>query len=137
MLVSSLEPVATQSVHTKYRIVHTPIPVPESVEFLQRLRQVETRSMQAMPPIVWEQAQGFLVRDPYGNQWIDFTSGIVAANAGHAHPAVMKAIADQACRGLAFSYAFPTRIRERALSAVVGIAPPGMSKAILFSSGTE
>ena len=48
--------------------------------------------MAAMPPVVWDEAEGFLVRDPYGNQWIDLTSGIVMANAGHAHPRIAQAL---------------------------------------------
>ena len=38
--------------------------------------------MTAMPAILWHEAEGFCVRDPYGNQWIDLTSGIVMANVG-------------------------------------------------------
>jgi 4-aminobutyrate aminotransferase-like enzyme len=111
--------------------------VPESIPFLQRLREIEPKSMQGMPPIVWGTAEGFLVQDLWDNQWIDFTSGIVVANAGHAHPRVLKAIADQLCGRMAFSYTFATEIREKALAALVGIAPAGLNKAILFSSGTE
>lgn len=135
--VSSLESINTREVRTRYRRIGTPIPVPDSIAFLQSLRKIEPRSMSAMPPIVWENAQGFLVRDPYGNQWIDFTSGIVVANAGHAHPHVMKAIAGQASASLAFSYAYATRNRHQALAALLELAPPGLDKAILFSSGTE
>ncbi len=93
--------------------------------------------MLGMPPVVWEQAEGFLIRDPYGNQWIDLTSGIVMANSGHGHPRVMQAIRDQLESQLIFSYAFPTRVREQVLQRLVEIAPPGLDKAILFSSGTE
>jgi 4-aminobutyrate aminotransferase-like enzyme len=111
--------------------------VPESIELIERLRGVEPRSMHGMPPVVWEQAQGFLVRDPYGNQWIDLTSGILVANAGHSHPRIVQAIRDQLDAGLTFTYAFPSRIRQRALERLVEIVPAGLDKAILFSSGTE
>jgi 4-aminobutyrate aminotransferase/(S)-3-amino-2-methylpropionate transaminase len=39
--------------------------------------------------------------------------------------------------GLIFSYAFSTRIRRQLRERLVGLAPEGMNKAILFSSGTE
>lgn len=137
MQVSSLTPVPTTPVQTEYRSIQTPIPVPESLEFLERLRQVEPRSMLGMPPVVWEQAEGFLVRDPYGNQWIDLTSGIIVANAGHSHPRILQAIRDQLDSHMIFSYAFPTRARERVLERLAEIAPEGLDKTLLFSSGTE
>ena len=135
--VSRLTPVETTPVETQYRRIRTAIPVPESIDLIERLRKVEPRSMLGMPPVVWEQAEGFLIRDPYGNQWIDLTSGIVMANSGHCHPRVMQAIRDQLESQLIFSYAFPTRVREQVLQRLVEIAPPGLDKAILFSSGTE
>ena len=108
--VSRLTPVETTPVETQYRRIRTAIPVPESIDLIERLRKVEPRSMLGMPPVVWEQAEGFLIRDPYGNQWIDLTSGIVMANSGHAHPRVIQAIRDQLESQLIFSYAFPTRV---------------------------
>jgi 4-aminobutyrate aminotransferase-like enzyme len=137
MRTSSLEPVATTSVSTAFRRIQTAIPAPESIAPIQQLRSLETRSMSGMPPILWNHAEGFQVSDPYGNQWIDFTSGIVAANTGHANPRVMKAIAGQVEKSLAFTYAFPSMERSDALTALLSIAPPTLDKAILFSSGTE
>ena len=135
--VSPLTPVPTEAVQTRYRRIRTPIPVPESIPLIERLRRVEPRSMFGMPPVVWHQAEDFLIRDPYGNQWIDLTSGIVMANSGHCHPRVVQAIRDQLDSRPIFSYAFPTEVREQALERIAAIAPPGLDKAILFSSGTE
>ena len=84
----------------------TSIPVPQSLPFLAELEKVEARSMQGMPPVLWDEAEGFLVRDPFGNQWIDLTSGIVTANAGHAHPRIAAAIIRQVQSKLLFSYSF-------------------------------
>src|SRR5437588_6831650 len=122
MQVSALVPVAAEPVETKYRRIRTAIPVPESIELLQRLRQVEPLSMAGMPPVLWHQAQGFLVRDPYGNQWIDLTSGIIVANAGHAHPRVVAAVRQQLDAPLLFSYAYPTAVRRRFLERLVRFA---------------
>lgn len=137
MEVSSLEPVATQPVETEYRRIKTSIPAPESIPLLQRLRAVEPRSMQGMPPVVWDRAQGFLVHDPYGNQWIDLTSGIVMANSGHAHPRIVEAIRNQAESELLFTYAFASRKRQELLELLVNLSPYKSGKAILFSAGTE
>jgi 4-aminobutyrate aminotransferase-like enzyme len=93
--------------------------------------------MAGMPPILWEQAEGFLVRDAFGNQWIDLTSGIVMANAGHAHPRIVAAIKEQADGKLLHTYAFPSTARLELLGRLVELSPIQESKAILFSSGTE
>ena len=90
--ITSLEPVATSPVASRWRRIVTPIPAPQSVSLIERLRRAEPQSMSGMPPVLWHQAEGFLVRDPYGNQWIDLTSGIVLANAGHAHPRIVAVI---------------------------------------------
>jgi 4-aminobutyrate aminotransferase-like enzyme len=137
MYVSDLTPQATPAVATRYRRIRTAIPVPESIERIKRLRAVEPRSMAGMPPIIWHQAEGFLIRDPYGNQWIDLSSGIVVANVGHAHPRILEAIRKQLDSKLVFSYAYPTEIRCQLLERLVDLAPPGLNKAIVFSSGTE
>ena len=137
MSVTDLRPVQTRPVATRFRRIATPIPAPESVELIRRLREVEPRSMAGMVPIVWHQAQGFLVRDPYGNQWIDLSSGIVMANSGHAHPRIVQAIRNQLESPLLFTYAYPAEVRQRLLKRLVELAPPGLNKAILFSSGTE
>lgn len=135
--VSDLTPVATPPVNTRYRRIVTPIPAPQSIGEIELLRQFEPQSMAGMPPVLWDSADGFLVRDPYGNQWIDLSSGIVVANVGHAHPDLVAAIRRQLDAKLIFSYAFSTRVRRELLERLVAIAPAGMNKAILFSSGTE
>lgn len=135
--VRELTPVATQPVETRYRRIVTPIPAPQSIEEIQRLRNCEPQSMAGMPPILWDSAEDYLVRDPYGNQWIDLSSGIVVANVGHAHPELLAAIRRQLDAKMIFSYAFSTRIRRELLERLVSLAPARMDKAILFSSGTE
>lgn len=46
------------------------------------------------------QARGCRITDRAGRDYLDFISGIGVANIGHAHPAVVKAVADQAARYL-------------------------------------
>jgi 4-aminobutyrate aminotransferase / (S)-3-amino-2-methylpropionate transaminase / 5-aminovalerate transaminase len=135
--VTDLAPVQTQPVSTRFRRIMTAIPVPESIPEIERLRRLEPESMAGMPPILWDSADGYLVRDAYGNQWIDLSSGIVVANVGHAHPAILTAIRKQLDSRLVFSYAFSTSIRRQLLEKLVALAPEGLNKAILFSAGTE
>jgi len=137
MITSPLEPVPTERVETNWRRIITPIPAPESVPLIERLRSVEPRSMTGMPPILWDQAEGFLVRDGCGNQWIDLTSGIVMANAGHAHPRILAAIRRATEERLLFTYAFPSRSRLALLEKLRDLSPIPDSSPLLFSSGTE
>jgi len=48
------------------------------------------------PPVVWDKANGAVVWDIDGNEYIDFTSGILVANAGHCPSKVVEAIKNQA-----------------------------------------
>jgi 4-aminobutyrate aminotransferase/(S)-3-amino-2-methylpropionate transaminase len=135
--ISDLVPIETASIQTRFRCIRTAIPVPESVEAIKRLRAVEPQSMAGMPPIIWDQAQGFLVRDRFGNQWIDLSSGIVLANVGHAHPRILDAIRKQLDAGLIYTYAYPNDLRRQLLERLVELALPALKKAIVFSAGTE
>ena len=103
----SLTPKDIPSIHTPYRSIQTKLPVPESLGVLQTLRRCEPRSMSGQPPIVWDRAEGFNVYDPYGNKWIDFSSGVLVANAGHAAPRVREAVTGIAGKGAMYSYCFP------------------------------
>jgi len=134
---SSITPRDTVPVQSRWRRIVTPIPVPESIPVIERLRAVEPVSMSAMPPVLWDEAEGFLVRDPYGNQWIDLTSAIVMANAGHSHPRIVEAIHRAADGKLLATYAFPATGRSAVLEKLVSLSPIPDSKAILFSAGTE
>ncbi|MFY0624901.1 MAG: 4-aminobutyrate--2-oxoglutarate transaminase [Reichenbachiella sp.] len=45
-----------------------------------------------------ESAQGAVIKDMDGSEWIDFSGGIGVVNTGHCHPAVVEAIKEQADR---------------------------------------
>ena len=124
-------------IKSQWRKIVTDIPAPGSIADIESLRSIEPISMQGMPLILWKEAEGFLVRDGFGNQWIDLTSGIVAVNVGHSHPKIMQAIHEAVDDKLLFSYAFPTEIRMKLISKLVTLSPIPDSKAILFSTGTE
>lgn len=79
----SLTPKAVPRVETSYRRIVTQMPVPESLDTINRLYKYEPVAMRGQPPVVWERAEGFQVHDPYGNTWIDWSSGVLITNAGH------------------------------------------------------
>ena len=47
-------------------------------------------------PVVFERGQGMRLFDDTGRAYLDFLSGIGVASLGHAHPAIARALADQA-----------------------------------------
>src|ERR1700676_839526 len=100
-------------VDTALRQIVTPLPVPESLSILEGLHRHEPVSMQGQPPIVWDRAEGFQVSDAWGNRWIDWSSGVLVANAGHGRREMIDAITAQAQAGLLHNYVFPSEIRAR------------------------
>src|SRR5437867_12646300 len=102
----SITPRAVLPVETKYRRIVTPLPHPDSVATLEKLRQFEPQSMRGQPPLVWERAEDIFVFDNYGNKWLDWTSGVLVTNAGHGAPEVRQAILDQVHSGLLHNYVF-------------------------------
>jgi len=133
----SLIPKEVPPVETPHRRIRTKLPVPESLPILERLRTYEPQSMQGQPPIVWDRAEGCSVYDRYGNQWLDWSSGVLVANAGHGHPQIVAAMVDQAQRPLLHNYCFPSEVRAALAQRLVELAPPGLTKAFLLTTGSE
>ncbi|GAA5935918.1 hypothetical protein JCM3775_007362 [Rhodotorula graminis] len=59
-------------------------------------------------PVVFERAEGALVWDPEGNEYIDCLSAYSAVNQGHCHPHIVKALVEQANKLTLSSRAFHT-----------------------------
>jgi len=127
----------TKKIETKNRRIVTKIPVPESSEIIEELRKYEPLSMSGQPLVVWDRAEGFNVYDKFGNKWIDFSSGVVVANAGHCNPKVKNAIIEQAEHGLLFNYCFPSEIRGKLVKKLSDISPEPLKKVFLLSTGSE
>ena len=135
--LQDLAPREVPAVKTKYRRIRTPIPVPESVPILQKLRQHEPQSMGGQPPVVWDRAEGIHVYDRWGNMWLDWSSGVLVTNAGHAHPKIRQAVLDQVGHGLLHNYCFPSEIRAKLVEALARVAPEELSKVFLLTTGGE
>ncbi len=133
----SLRPRKVPRVETRYRRIVTDFPVPESIPVLKQLRKYEPQSMAGQPPVVWDRAEGCQVYDRWGNMWLDWSSGVLVANAGHSHPDVVKAIVAQARKPLLHNYCFPTEIRAALARKLVEITPPKLQKAFLLTTGGE
>lgn len=115
----------------------TDLPVPESLPILEKLYQYEPRAMRGQPPIVWDRAEGFQVYDAWGNRWIDWSSGVLIANAGHGRREIADAIAAQAASHLLMSYSFANLPRAQLAERLVSILPEPLKKVSFFSVGSE
>jgi acetylornithine/succinyldiaminopimelate/putrescine aminotransferase len=85
----------------------------------------------------WHKAIDYNVFDDKGNKWIDMTSGIFVANAGHANPYIKKALKKQIEDNLVFAYNYPTEIQKRFLKKLLEISPDYFKKVVLLNSGSE
>ncbi len=133
----SITPRDVPHVDTKYRRIATALPHPDSLTTIGKLRTFEPISMRGQPPIVWERAEDIFVFDKYGNRWLDWSSGVLVTNAGHAAPEVSRAIIDQVNSGLLHSYVFPNEERAALVECLAGVAPEGLQKVFLLTTGSE
>jgi len=133
----SIVPRKVTPVETKYRRIISDLPHPDSLPTLEKLRTFEPISMRGMPPVVWERASDIFVYDKYGNRWLDWSSGVLVTNAGHAAPEVSQAIVDQVHSGLLHSYVFPNEERAALVECLAGVAPEGLKKVFLLTTGSE
>jgi len=130
-------PKLVKPVHTNNRVIRTRIPVPQSLPILRRLRKYEPVSMSGQPLVVWDHAVGMHVYDRWGNKWLDWSSGVLFANAGHGRTEIVNAIVKQAKHRLLANYCFPSEIRSLLVEKLVKLAPPGIDKCFLLTTGAE
>jgi len=131
-----LKPKKVPLVKTRYRHIRTKIPVPESVPILKRLRKFEPQSMGGQPPVLWDKAKGCQVWDRWGNKWLDWSSGVLVTNAGHGRKEIVDAVVKQARKNL-HNYCFPSELRGQLTQALVRVAPKGIDKCFLLTTGAE
>ena len=133
----SITPRVVPRVETRYRRIISKLPHPDSVPTLERLRRFEPRAISGQPPLVWDRAEDISVYDKYGNRWLDWSSGVLVTNAGHGAPEVRQAIIDQVNSGLLHNYVFPSEERAALVEQLVKLAPKGLDKVFLLTTGSE
>ncbi|MBV9130689.1 MAG: aspartate aminotransferase family protein [Verrucomicrobia bacterium] len=133
----NLEPKAVPEIRTRFRHIITDLPAPGSLPILRRLNQNEPRAMFCQAPVLWDRARDFQVYDAFGNMWLDWTSGVLVANVGHANPKVKQAIVETVQNDLLHTFAFPNAIREALIGRLIDKAPPPLDKVYLFTTGSE
>ena len=88
-------------------------------------------------PIVLARGQGAWVEDVAGVRYLDLYGGHCVALAGHCHPRIVAAIQAQAERLLFYSNVLYVDVRARAAKALATLAPEGLQRVFLCSTGTE
>ena len=138
MAIYDLTPVDVPRIETKYRTIRTKIPVPESVPIFETLAASEPRSMSGQPPVVWHRADGFTIHDKWGNRWIDWSSCVLVANAGHGRPEIRDALKRVIDQGLVASYVFVHEQRAELCGMLRSLSPdPETYRVFLLSTGSE
>ncbi len=119
--------------------LRTEIPGPRSREILEREQRAVAGPLIVHAPVVAAEARGSTITDVDGNTLIDFVGGVGVMNVGHGHPAVVRAIQEQAERFVhtdftVVAYELYVELAER-LGALVPIS--GETRAAFFNAGTE
>ena len=93
----------------------------------------------AKTPISIARGEGVWVWDEEGRRYLDLTAGWGVTSIGHAHPVIVRALAEQGARiiqnpdsGLTYSPA-----RARLLELLAGILPAGLTRVFFTNSGAE
>ncbi|MDB4949444.1 MAG: Acetylornithine transaminase [Gemmatimonadetes bacterium] len=121
--------------------VRTPPPGPESLRLAGELAAYESPNVTYLAPdfpVFWAEARGANVRDVDGNVYVDLTAAFAVAAAGHAHPRIVEAIRAQAGRLVhGMGDVHPPDVKVDVLRALAEVAPRGLRRSILASSGAE
>lgn len=116
--------------------IKTQLPGPNAKGILRDSLKYEPHSMSEQVPIVWSKGSGAVVEDVDGNIFIDFSSGVLVANVGHAHPKLAGAIKAQADELLnCYDFLHPWRIKLA--QKLIDLTPPNLDKVFFVSSGSE
>lgn len=114
-------------------------PGPRARALVARDHRVISPASPRAYPLAVSRGEGVFVWDVDGNRYLDFTSGVAVNALGHAHPEIVRVVAEQARRflhmaGPDFYYEVMVEFADR----LVQIAPgKGPKKVFLTNSGTE
>ena len=114
-------------------------PGPKSRAIICQDAALASPSLMRLLPLVVESAEGCIVRDVDGNEFIDFNSGLGVMNVGHNHPKVVEAVKQQLEKFIHHSSSASYSEIIVNLSRELGAIVPGRTdKKIFYSnSGSE
>ncbi|HEU4430050.1 MAG TPA: aspartate aminotransferase family protein [Myxococcota bacterium] len=88
-------------------------------------------------PVALVSGRGSRVTDVEGREYLDLTSGWGVCAIGHCHPALVKAISDQAARLMQTTNVFYTLPQLELAEALAEVVPHDITRSFFVSSGTE
>ena len=77
-------------------IITKELPGPKAAEIIKRRAASVPDAIRCIYPCVLDKAQGAVIEDPDGNRFLDGVVGGGGLNVGHSHPALVKAVQEQA-----------------------------------------
>ncbi|MCG6885675.1 MAG: aminotransferase class III-fold pyridoxal phosphate-dependent enzyme, partial [Proteobacteria bacterium] len=86
-------------------------------------------------PVTFAKGDGAWLWDTQGNKYLDALSGVAVCGLGHAHPAVAKAVCEQAQTLLHTSNWYHIALQETLADRLTGVAE--MERAFFCNSGAE
>ncbi len=99
---------------------------------------VITSFVKSVAPVVIEKAEGAVITDVEGRDYIDCFSGISVVNAGHCNPQVLEAAKSQMGKLVhGASYLFHVQPVADLAEKMAHIAPEGLTKSFFGNSGAE
>jgi len=115
------------------------LPGPKTAEYLEMAEQYECKGYAGHAPVVWQSASGCIVTDVDGNEYIDWTSGVLVTNVGHCHPHHVQMIQDAVAK-LQCPYAYPTPERITVSKRLVDSMPDcarNLDRCFILTTGSE
>lgn len=103
----------------------------------QTIESLYTSGVYAKRDLVIVRGEGATLYDEDGRAYIDCVGGQGAANLGHAHPAIIAALAEQSQNLISCPEMFYNPQRAALQKKLISLAPSGMSRVFLTNSGTE
>ncbi len=114
----------------------TGVPGPRSREYIDRWKRVEADSTGYQAAVVWAEGRGAVVKDVDGNTYLDWTSGVLVANVGHAHPHLVASV-HAASQKLLNNYECCNPWRVEAAEKLAAALPAHMRKCFFLTTGSE
>ncbi len=119
--------------------LRTEVPGPRSIELWER--DAAHHASNSSPAAQWlrlvlRDGRGAVVRDVDDNLFLDFSSGAVVANLGHAPAPVARALGEEAAK-LMHYFDFATPARPAFFEALAATLPPSLNTFQMYSTGAE
>ncbi len=125
-----------KKIKTKHRKINGIFPSKNYKKVIKLIEKYQNSDVLKQQPVIWDKAKNFYILDDQGNKWIDFSSTIFVANAGHANKKIVSSIKKNVSK-LLHAYSYPTVERANYLKKLIKFIPNYLNSATLLNSGTE